>query len=245
MGKQGNAAHDGRLDAGMMIQTAMLAKAVAAGARQVGWKAGFGTSTWRATFGLDAALIGFLLDTTELSEDREPTGDTVATVAIGGWRAPRAEAEIAVRLRSDVPGDAGPDRAIAAVGASAPAIEIVDIDPEPTDPIRILGGDLYHRWWRTGAFRSEWAGTRLAALVGQVTTTSGATMDVADCQALTGTAGDVLSEVARMAARHGRGLVAGDVVILGSIVPPAPVAPGERFAVMLEDAPALAVRFTD
>jgi len=238
---QGNAAHDGRLDAGMAGQASALSAAVAAGARQVGWKAGFGTSVWRTTFGLDAPLIGFLLDATR----RDPESDGSTTVSVGGWRDPRAEAEIAVRLARDVPGDAGPERALAAIGASAPAIEIVDIDPEPTEPEQILRGNVYHRWWCTGAFRSAWSGSDLAALTGRVATTAEAAVDIADCQALTGAAGDILSEVARMAARHGRGLLAGDVVILGSILPPMPVAAGEHFGFSLADAPTITVHFTD
>jgi hypothetical protein len=65
-----NAAHDDRLDAGMQAQAELLARGEADGAVQAGWKAGFGTTAWREKFGLDAPLVGFLLDTTRIDERR-------------------------------------------------------------------------------------------------------------------------------------------------------------------------------
>ena len=232
-----NSAHDDRLDPGMTAQASLLRDVEATGAAQAGWKAGFGTPAWREQFGLAAPLVGFLLDTSRIEPD--------AHVEIGAWTAPRGEAEIAMRLGSDVPADATPAQALSAVDAIAPAIELVDLDPAPTDPAEVLSGNIYHRCWVTGPFDTTRAGGDLRGLVGHVTI-MGATMDaVTDVEAATGPAGEVLAEVARMAARHGRGLRAGDVVILGSIVPPTAVAPGGTFHYVLGDAPALEVTLTD
>jgi 2-keto-4-pentenoate hydratase len=68
---------------------------------------------------------------------------------------------------------------------------------------------------------------------------------VTDVQAATGEAGEVLTEVARIAARHGRGLRAGDIVILGSIVPPAPIAPGGSFRYELSGYASIGTSFTE
>jgi 2-oxo-3-hexenedioate decarboxylase len=216
-----NAAHDDRLDAGMRSQSELLARSESDGSVQAGWKAGFGTSTWKETFGLDAALVGFLLDTTRIVSGAE--------VAVSGWTNPRAEAELALRLGADVPGDAGPADALAAVDAVAPAIELVDIAPAPESPTDALEGNIFHRWWLTGAFDTARAGGRLEGLVGRVDVMGETLPEVTDVEAATGPAGEVLAEVARIAARHGRGLRAGDIVIVGSIVPPAAIGPGGTF----------------
>lgn len=230
-----NAPHDARLDDGMVAQQALLSLAEAAGAAQAGWKAGFGTSAWREKFLLDAPLVGFLLDTTHV-----PAG---SAVAIGSWTTPRAEAELALRLGQDVPADASPEAALAAVEAIAPAIELVDLDPPPADPGGVLSGNIYHRHWTTGAFLAMPAD--LGTLVGRVTAMGEAMAPVDDVEAATGSAGEVLAEVARIAARHGRGLIAGDVVILGSIVPPTAIAPGGTFHYLLGDAAPLELQLTD
>lgn len=232
-----NSAHDERLDEGMAAQQRLLQAAEDAGATQAGWKAGFGTRTWRDTFGLDAPLVGFLLDTTLVLAG--------AAVSVGTWTAPRAEAELAMRLGSDVAGDVTPADALAAVEALAPAIELVDLAPAPDDPSGVLAGNIYHRHWVTGTFAPMPAGGDLSGLVGHVSAMGTAMDPVADVEAATGRAGEVLAEVARIAARHGRGLRTGDVVILGSIVPPTAVGPGGTFHYVLGDHAPLEVALTD
>jgi len=150
-------------------------------------------------------------------------------VAIGNWVTPRSEAELALRLGEDVPGDAGPAAALAAVDAIAPAIELVDVNPPPEDLTAVLSSNVLHKLWLTGEFDTSRAGGRLDGLVGHVTVMGQELDPVTEMEALTGNAGEILAEVARMAERHGRGLRAGDIVILGSIVPPQVVAPGGSF----------------
>lgn len=233
-----NSAHDDRLDPGMTAQAQRLRDAESSGARQLGWKAGFGASAARENLGLSAPLVGFLLDTTRL--------ESGAAIAIGDWLAPRGEAEIALRLGRDVAGGATSEQALAAIDAVAPAIELVDLDPEPErDPVAILSGNIYHRAWITGPFDTSRSGGDLRGLVGNVTLSGAALDEVTDVEVATGPAGEVLAEVARMAARHGRGLCAGDIIILGSITPPPAIATGDTLRFVLGDAPALEVRLTD
>lgn len=222
-----NTAHDERLDAGMRLQQELLRRAETDGATQLGWKAGFGTREWRSILALDAPLVGFLLDRTLLRSD--------APVGVGDWVAPRAEAEIAVRLGQDVPGDASTAEALAAVEALAPAIELVDVTTPPEDLRTILAGNIYHRYWKTGTYVAMDATRDLTGIIGRVEVEGAALEPVTDVQASTGGAGAILAEVARMAERHGRGLRSGDVVILGSIVPPVPVAAGGSLRFALDD----------
>ena len=219
---------DARLAAGIVRQQALLQDATAGGATVLGWKAGLGAPTMRTSLGLAAPLVGFLFDTSRLRSG--------ATVDVTPWTAPRAEAEIAVRLDADVPDGASETEAIAAVAALAPAIELVDLSPPPLDPTEVLAGNIYHRAWLIGPFAPVGGTLTLEDRSLTVTMPDGRTVVVEALEALTGTAGAVLAEVARMAGRIGRGLRADDVVMLGSVVPPHPVAPGEALAVALGDA---------
>lgn len=231
-----NSAHDGRLDPGMTAQAVRRSAAESGGAQQIGWKAGLGTRVWRERFGLAAPLIGFLLDTSRSKPD--------AHLAVGAWVAPHAEAEVAMRMGHDVQGDATPDQALAAVDAIAPAIELIDLDQVPTDLSEVLGENVFHRRWITGTFNTGRAGGDVSGLVGHITFMGSTLAPVTDVEAATGPAGEVLAEVARMAARHGRGLRTGDVVILGSIVPPMAIVSGGTMRYVLGDAPALEVTLT-
>ena len=225
---------DARIAAGVTQQRSMLRDVTAGGATVLGWKAGLGAPAMRASLDLAAPLVGFLFDTSHASSD--------ATVDVGPWTAPRAEAEIAVRIGADVPGDASADEMLAIVTALAPAIELVDLSPPPEDLTEVLAGNIYHRAWLTGPFAAVDGPLMLHDRSVTITGPDGTTVLVDTLEALTGAAGDVLAEVARMADRIGRGLRAGDVVMLGSVVPPHPVAPGDRFAVTLDGGANVAVR---
>lgn len=227
------AALDARLAAGISHQRTLLQDATAAGATVLGWKAGLGAPTLRTSLGLSAPLIGFLFDTSRVRPG--------TTVDVAAWTAPRAEAEVAVRIGVDVPGHASASEALAAVDALGPAIELVDLAPPPRDPVEVLAGNIYHRVWLTGPFVATDGAMTLHDRRMSVTTTHGDPVVVGTLEALTGATGDVLTEVARMAGRIGRGLRAGDVVMLGSVVPPHPVAPGDRFEVTLDDAATVTV----
>jgi len=224
---------DARLAAGITRQRALLQEANTVGSTVVGWKAGLGAPTMRTSLGLSAPLVGFLFDAS-----RARSG---ASVDVGPWTAARAEAEIAVRIGADVRGGASADELLAAVAALAPAIELVDLSPPPQDPSEVLAGNIYHRAWLTGPFVALDGPLTLDGRTVTVAFPDGDPVQVEALESLTGAAGDVLAEVARMADRIGRGLRAGDIVMLGSVVPPHLVAPGDAFEVMLDDEATVAV----
>lgn len=226
---------DARLVAGIAHQQALLSEATAAGSTVVGWKAGLGAPAARAALGLRAPLIGFLFDTTR-AESR-------GTVDITRWSAPRAEAEIAVRLGVDVPPDASASQALDAVDAVASAIELVDLTQPPADPAQVLAGNIYHRVWLTGPFLPVDGMLTLSGRTVRVETSTAGTLTVEDLEMLTGPVGAVLVEVARMAARIGRGLRAGDIVLLGSVVPLQEVSSGGSFRVVLDGRQPVEVTF--
>lgn len=232
-----NAAHDDRLDPGMREQRALVARAEASGALQIGWKAGFGSPAARQRFALEAPLVGALLDRTRLDPGSE--------VPIGSWRDARAEAEIAVLLSEDLDGAVTPDRVLGSIAALAPAIELVDVHPAPESPSEALAGNVFHRYWTTGEFVGLPRGHDLSGLVAHVSSMSADLEPVHDVEALTGSAAETLVEVARVGARHGRSVRRGDVVILGAIAAPSGIMAGGDFSFTLSGHPTIALSFTE
>lgn len=235
---------DPRVVEGLRRQRELLERMRSEGAQHLGWKAGFGSPAALSALALDAPLVGFLTDRTLLAPG--PDGD--ATAGLDGWARPMAEAEVAVVLGADLPAAASEAECLAAVRSVAPAIELADLDlvPGPEQVTAILEGDIFHRGVVLGDARetpSGWPGASLRATVrhtprdGEGTVTA-----LEDVELVPGSAGAVLRACARAAADLGPGLRAGDVVILGSMVPPVPVAPGDRFEVELAGLRPVAVR---
>jgi 2-keto-4-pentenoate hydratase len=242
----GRATSDARILDGMAAQRTLMEDLERDGARVIGFKAGFGASGAIALLRIDAPLIGFLPDSTLLT-----VGDAPSPVAVGGWARPHAEAEVAVRLGSDLSADASESEALAAISSIAPAIELADLHltPAPEEVRDILAGDIFHRSLLLGDAVPTPGGWKAAqphvtithrAADGTETVTV-----VDDVEAVPGTAGAVLMECVRVAPLLGRGLRAGDVVILGSVIPPLPVRGGEEFRVTLADSDPIAVALTD
>ena len=236
---------DPRVVAGLGAQAELLTAMEASGARRIGWKAGFGAPAAMEAMGLDAPLVGFLTDRTLLT-----LGPGPAPVMLDGWTRPMAEAEVAVVLATDLGPDEAPDTLLAAVGAVAPAIELADLDlaPSPDVVADILAGDIFHRHVLVGTSRPTpdgWPGRELRAEVRHVAADGQEVRTVIeDVEVGPGSAAAVLAACARGAAMVGPGLRRGDVVILGSMLPPVPVAPGERFAVTLDGMPSIEVALT-
>lgn len=232
---------DERLTRGMRAQQERFAALYGADAERIGWKAGFGTPAWRETFGLRGPLAGILPASAAL-----PSG---STVDLTGWRAPKAEPELAVSMGSSVDGarlpegPAGDAVLRAAIVGIAPAIELIDLDPAPTDVSDILSGNVYHRHVVLGVPDPRHAEGVLNGLSGHVHCAGVDLPTVTDLEASAGRLLDVLREIARVATVHSTGLTAGDVVILGSIVPPMTIAAGDELRYRLGDHAPLELRF--
>jgi 2-keto-4-pentenoate hydratase len=208
---------DPRITEGMRQQSQLRCRRLAAGAKLIGWKVGFGAPAAKEKLRLEAPLVGFLLDQAVL-----PSG---ATVKVGDWQKPVAEPEIAIHLGRDVAGDADLATAEAAIAALAPAIEIADVDCPMDDVAAVLAGDIFQRHVILGAPDRTRAGTH--GLAGRVTR-SGKELEVpSDLEANTGALIDIVRHVAAVAHHCGESLKAGHVIIAGSVVPPLFVAPDE------------------
>ena len=117
---------DPRIAAGMRAQMALRKQRFDEGAKQIGWKVGFGAPALQLKLRLTAPVVGFLLDRAELASG--------ATVSLAGWTKPVAEAEIAAYMGRDLPAGATRDEARQAIAAIGPAIELADVDLDGDGP---------------------------------------------------------------------------------------------------------------
>lgn len=189
---------------------------IAAGEVAVGWKLGFGAPAWLERFGIPGPMVGFLI-----GSRRHPSG---STVGIDGWKTPVAEPEIAVHFGADVD---DPARAVASISAVAAAIELADVNRPPDDLEEVVAGNIYHRAVILAEPDTETEAGALGGLVGRVTRDGTEVTTTTDVEAMTGAIGEILSHSARLLGAFGEGFRVGDVVILGSVVPPLQVRPGE------------------
>lgn len=184
------------------------------GARPIGWKLGFGSAAGRERLGTIAPLIGFLTDSTVVASGN--------LVAVGAWRQPMIEPEVAVYMASDLPNGSETDRVSRAIGALGPAIELADVDFELVDVESIMAANIFHRAVVLGDPDPARAGARREGLVARVSIDGEIRAVTPDLESLTGEMLSVIGSLADLLRAAGESLKAGDVVITGSVVPPIP-----------------------
>ena len=157
-------------------------------------------------------LVGFLTDRRSCR--------TATAVSLAGWANPVLEAEIAVHLARDVPGDATRggrprrDRTASGPRSSSPT----STRRRPTCAA-ILAGNIYHRGVVLGPVDESRRPPRGSA--GACSTSTGASRSAAtdDPAAYTGEVVEVVRATAEQLAACGRRLRAGEFAICGSVVP--------------------------
>jgi 2-keto-4-pentenoate hydratase len=197
---------------GMTAQLAKRRARLAAGERPLGWKVGMGAPASMQKLGLQAPLVGFLMQRALLLSG--------STVSLDGWAKPVAEPEICVRMMSSLGGGTTPDAALAAVKEIFPAIELADLDPAPTpDNLdAVLEGDIYQR--HVVLCGNTRFGSATSGLTSRLIRRGAEVSSTTDPEALTGKLADIVAHVANTLAAFGEKLAAGDVIITGSITPP-------------------------
>jgi 2-keto-4-pentenoate hydratase len=213
---------DERVVRGMRRQLDLRHARLAAGARQVGWKLGFGSPAGLAALRLHRPLVGFLLDTGLLEDG--------AAVSLAGWRNPMLEAEIAVHV--------GPRASIAGV---APAIELADVHPPPEDVETVLADDVFTRHVMLGELVAGRADS--AGVVARILVDGEEVAGTDDASALVGELRDAVRAAAETLADCGERLAEGQVLMTGSVLPPLPVRPGQQVEVQLSPLGTLRVGF--
>lgn len=209
---------DTRIATGMRALLAARDERVRAGERQIGWKLAFGAPAAAAALEIDRPLVGVLMEGGVLEDG--------ASVAVWSWMSPVLEVEIAAHLRRDVAPGAAWDDVRAAIGGLAAAIELVDIDGPRDDIPAMLAVNIFHRHVMLGAVRD---GRSTAEGIGARVLRDGVEIAATDDpSALTGELVEVVRLTAEQLGACGERVSAGDVVITGSVVPPQPIAAGQR-----------------
>jgi 2-keto-4-pentenoate hydratase len=227
---------DPRIARGMAAQLAARAQRLAAGDKPLGWKVGFGAPAVMAKLGIDAPLIGFLLQSA-----RVPSG---GSVSLAGWRKPVAEPEVAVHMGRDLGASAAPAAVSAAIAGISPAIELADLDASPDDPEAILAGNIYQRHVVLDALAPARAGSSPDGLTCRIIRHGSESARTSDPQANTGQWLAIVRHVADVLAMFGDGLRAGEIIITGSVVPPLLIEAGEHeIGFALDPLGSISVRF--
>ena len=156
---------------------------------------------------------------------------------VSTWTKPLLEAEVAAHLGSDLGAGASADEALAAVVGWSVAIELADLDVQPTHIEQVLADNIFHRHVLLGPIVPDLPAD-LSFTVFRGGDSVAATSTPFE---LTGALGTILASAASTLASCGASLSAGDVVITGSVVPPIDVSGGGSWRVVAPDLGEVAV----
>jgi len=210
---------DPRVIRGMRAQFALRRQRLEAGDRPLGWKVGFGAPAMLQSLQIAGPLVGFLT--------RNARVQSGASVSLAQWVKPVAEPEIAVHIGRDVGGGSDRAAAAAAIAGIAPAIELADMDAPPTDPERILAGNIYQRHVVLAGDAPARTSANADGLTCRIIRHGKEAARTSDPQANTGQWIEIVRHVADVLAAFDERLRAGDIIITGSVVAPLLLEPGE------------------
>lgn len=205
------------------VQLGLLDKALAAGARQAGWKIALTSVAQRQARKADEPWFGYLL-----AERRIESG---STLAFGDLIGPLIECELCITIGSRLRGPGvTAEQAAGAAAAIAPAFEIVERRGEAVDdPALGVADDVSQRFFIVGAETRPYPATLdLRAVTldvvtdGQVTKTVVA-RDFIDYQFQS------IAWLANKLAGFGRAIEPGHQIMSGTFMPPTPIRKGQRW----------------
>lgn len=214
------------------LQDAVNRRLAAAGLGAVtGWKIGCTTPTMQRFLNIGNPCAGAVFATTVHRD--------AGVFRRGDHHHAGVECEIAVRLDADLPPDGAPydrDRVAFAVGAAMAAIEVVDDryrDFRRFDTPTLIADNFFNAGLVLGPPVEAWRALDLAALAGAMQI-NGQTVGSGFGRDILGHPLEGLAWLANLQARRGTGLVAGQVVTLGSVVQTQWVAAGDVAEVTVE-----------
>jgi 2-oxopent-4-enoate/cis-2-oxohex-4-enoate hydratase len=226
------------IDDAYAISLGILARRVRAGERVIGKKIGVTSKAVQEMLGVRQPDFGFLTDRMWIAD-----GGTVRIAE--SMIQPRAEAEIALILRSGLKGPGvTPVDVLAATESVAPCFEIVDSRIANWD-IRIVdtvADNASCGVFVLGAARLDPRPLDLAALKMRVCK-NGQPLSEGLGSAVQGSPLASVAWLANTLGRYGVSLDAGDVILSGSLVPLETARPGDRFELDLEGVGSASVAF--
>lgn len=209
------------VDTGYRVQLGLLARHVAAGRSQAGWKVGLTSKVVQQQSNFHEPVFGYLLADGQV--------DSGSEVPAGQWIQPAFESELCVRLGRSL---AGPgvttEQARAALAAIAPALELVEMRGSFNDSAPLcIADNVGQKGYVTGAWLEPLpVGLSLPDVHAEVRK-NGELLDQADGRAVLGDPAAPVAWLANRLADFGRTLDAGSIVITGSFTRYYPLAPGD------------------
>lgn len=217
------------MDDAYAVQKAWVARKLAAGRTQIGWKIGLTSKAMQSALNIDIPDSGVLFDDMLFEEG--------ATVPAGRFIQPRIEAEIAFVMKRGLRGVVGIEEVLAATDYVAPSLEILDtrilrVDPE-TKKARTIVDTIADNAANAGiVLGREKIDPRAVDLrwMGAIVSRNGEVEE-------TGLGAGVLDHPARgiawlaeRLAQYGEALKPGDIVLAGSFIRPVEARPGDSIA---------------
>jgi 2-keto-4-pentenoate hydratase len=208
------------LDEAYRIQLGMVARRVAAGERQIGWKVGLTAPAIQQQFGFHEPVFGCILDS-------RPSGQVFRP---GELIHPGFEPELCLRVREALRGEVDAAGVRRAIDAVYPALEIIETRGDFTAQIALAMADNAQQ--KTVVLGDPVALGDLA--LEQVAATVRINGDAAATGRGDAVLGNPLNSViwlARKLGEFGRGIEAGEIIMSGSFTRQFPIAPGDRVEV--------------
>jgi 2-keto-4-pentenoate hydratase len=206
------------LDEGYRIQLGLVARRVAAGERQIGWKVGLTSKAIQQQFGFHEPVFACVLDET-------PSGHVFTPASL---IEPGCESELCMRLARDLPPGSDLSAARDAVGQVYPALEIIETRGPAQQIALVLADNGQQKTCVLGAPVPLPDDPEAVTCVVQI---NGATVATGTGDAVLENPLNSLVWLATKLAQYGRSLKAGEIVMTGSFVRQFPIVPGDRFRV--------------
>jgi 2-oxo-3-hexenedioate decarboxylase len=214
------------VDQAYQVQAASLQRRYDRGERRVGLKMGFTSRAKMAQMGVDEMIWGRLTDAM-LIEDG-------SAIDFAKYVHPRVEPEIAFILKDALVGRVTPAAALAAVGAVAPALEIIDSRYK----------DFKFSWTDVVADNSSSSSFVVGAWSDPATDISnlGMIMEIDGMERQIGSSAAILGHplrslvaAARLADAAGEPLQAGSIILAGGATAAEPLAPGQHVRLTVQN----------
>jgi 2-oxo-3-hexenedioate decarboxylase len=222
---------------GYAVQLTLLARWLAEGRRQVGWKAGLTSQAKMAQMGVSVPSIGFLLaDMARADGSLVRTDDLVH---------PRVECEVAFVTKAPLAGrSCCRDDVLAATDFVVPAIEIIDsrFSGFKFDLPSVVADNGSSARYVTGGRALRPEALSLDTL-GVVLEKNGEPVAMGASAAVMGHPADAVALLVRVLAELGRELPAGSFVMSGGITEAIAVKPGDVVSARFQELGSVAVRF--
>ncbi len=212
------AAWHGRLsnDQAYEVLFGLMARRMASGERQIGWKVGLTSEAIQQQFNVHEPVFGCILES-------EPSGHVFAP---GDLISPGFENELCLQLGSNLSGKITPEEARAAIDAVYPALEIIETRGNLTEQLALALADNAQQ--KTVILGPPVALPARPEAVEARVIVNGETVATGTGAAVLGNPLNSVVWLAAKLAEFGRSLNAGEIIMSGSFTRQVPIRPGDR-----------------